>query len=88
METEFDILVFPISINSWQMQSVNTIPTRRTSYKPMDELLQIFYDFKLIRWYVGGRWYLIADYNRDRQIWLNNVHSPQGIQILLQEDYE
>lgn len=44
------------------------------------------YSFKLVRMAIGGNWYLVNDYNRNRQIWMQTA--PYGYQIAEREYWE
>ena len=44
-----------------------------------------FYQFKFVRYIVADKWFLIADYNCDRQFWL--PYRPEGYQVLQVEDF-
>lgn len=50
------------------------------------ELILSLNSFQLVRRFVGGHWYLIADYQRDTQYWL--TYRPGGYHILGVEDWE
>jgi hypothetical protein len=45
--------------------------------------IDFLFEFKLVRFLIGGNWYLIADYHRDRRLWVRN--SPRGYEILERE---
>lgn len=51
----------------------------------MNQLINSLSQFQLIRRLIGGRWYLIADYQRDKQYWL--TYQPEGYQVLDVEDW-
>lgn len=50
-----------------------------------DDVLAWLYQFKWVRFFLANKWYLIADYNRDRQYWL--PYRPEGYQVLQIEDW-
>ena len=49
------------------------------------ELILSLNSLQLVRRFVGGHWYLIADYQRDTQYWL--TYRPEGYQVLDMEDW-
>jgi hypothetical protein len=49
----------------------------------MNPLTIYLYSFQFIRKAIGGNWYLIADYNRDRAIW--TPYFAEGYQVLQRE---
>lgn len=51
----------------------------------LKELILSLNRFKLVRQFVGGRWYLIADYQRNTQYWLR--YRPEGYHVLDVEDW-
>ena len=51
----------------------------------MNQLINSLTQFQLIRSIIGGRWYLIVDYQRDTQYWLR--YRPEGYHVLDVEDW-
>ena len=49
----------------------------------MNPITIYLYSFQFIRQAIGGEWYLIVDYRRDRAIW--TPYPPQGYQVLQRE---
>jgi len=49
----------------------------------MNPITIYLYSFPFVRQMIGGEWYLIANYKRDRAIW--TPHQVQGYQVLQKE---
>jgi len=45
--------------------------------------MQILYSIRIVRMIIGGKWYLIHDYNQHQDYWVRDY--PQGYQILESE---
>lgn len=51
----------------------------------LDNLINLVTSIQLVRQLIGGTWYCIADYNRNRVIWLSSV--PSGYQVIEVEEW-
>ena len=51
----------------------------------LNELKEILYSVQLVRQLLGGSWYLIADYNRDKAVW--STEPPDCYHVLDTEEW-
>ncbi len=51
----------------------------------LNELKEILYSVQLVRQLLGGSWYLVADYNRDKAVW--STEPPDGYHVLDTEEW-
>lgn len=51
----------------------------------INELLELLYSFQPVRQLIGGTWWLVADYRRDKTVWM--LDQPEGYNILDHEEW-